>query len=1784
MTRNQLIAAVAINHIKTQLNNESRGTLRICMIGLEPTIVRTIANSVKNDVSLDSQIIVRINSKFDRDCELDESIRSDESITYWRHYPLSGTYRAVLFATTQEELQRNHKSVEKITKIETDSLRTFYWDWINLSGLSKEILDDISRKYLFKALKAANETNIARTIELFADFVLRIAEAVISNGMTLTNAVDHALPKLRLPRNSGQFDSIAESRRENTSEWAKIFRRLHQKIRPFLYLENDRGEPLDEEVLLKNFENVKPQLDDLETRIIETFFGSDVAHHDWTPSQKDLVNLDWNSICEVFEGLLENKAQIPLGERTISFFEDEFEDSLDEDDINLLNHDFPQKPTEELKDFFQEHQEQISQDKKLYSDWEKYIYGKLDPFDDFLVGLVKTFYHLLERTNDENILENRIIVRIPRGNIKNFWRSKNSKIAQYFAIRYRGIQKFFDNEVTFDFGRLEKYYGQASIDRDVMNNSRSREARRLKFEVELDPDGVKAKLMFVWEMSSDSIATAMVQDLKYIANENRSSQPLLSTANIAKQSVSSKGKIQYIDLDDINTICDVNKRNDGSMVAPNSENGDRTEAIQNAIDDLYRFNISGDKIEQISDDFKKFAENYGQAIRDWVGNDGAGISSKLLMIQADSYGRLLNSLQRNANNDRARNSLWQECLRIGIASIDSISPAIIILPWHPLRMAEIHIKAHQVAGLIKSILSSEKEAIYRADLLFRQKEKELYSEYYPEVCVSFASDKTPTLLCLTETKYDYSHAQSPEHDGSSNAGDYSPDDNPDAAASAFSSVGEQFLNLLPHEQNNFSIVLFNTESKLLPRALENELSKKVEKKRELQCDLLLTHTNLMRIRKVYEQQNANVDDDSGSVRASEASRNFLSRLRVGFIEPGDLPEEEGIRSYDIVALQDVIARNAQVVWKKVPTDRQPDLLEHTPPAWTRNRPMESVSKLATVYLAAPIQPKLGQIYLNAVYKYLLGENALIPEAIPALEVNFLDPGVSDVFKIAHRIGEWVVNFDKLVDRRFLINNDIQVIRHIHDQNVDRNITVSTKSGQRLLHTLLKKRINKIDPDILHHHGETLITELINEANILSGQVVMRAARHGHYANELLGIVLSMRLLKKSFRNDSFPVGWYFLDDYATWFGQREEQIADIMAIAPHYKDGEHILMIAIAESKFVSYHGYRSHAKKSERQLKETILRIVRALDPSHHRIDRDMWLNRIGDFIINGMDPFNPSNSTGWDLHEWSDKIREDKVPIYVVGISFVFVHDNDQFIETDIPIPLNNVDHCYQQILYKHHISNELKSFFTGGVEIPEEDTSQDDIWTGALNTTSPKRVTDVFAHDKSEISNTHETKKSKILDIKQVLDIVEPNKTESESDHENSENLENKPLDPPISIGSRLPSQQLSQWVSQGKSRDNNQLDQWMKHTVKSLQRALRGYEMSAQLIGSRLTPNAALVRLRGSNDLTITKVEKRRQELLTSHGINVINVIPAPGEVIIMVERPERAILYLRDLWHHRKLPESAPESNTSLLLGENEANGELIYLNVGEPFAGYSTHGPHILIAGETGSGKGVLVQCLLLDICATNSPSNARIRMIDPKAGIDFPWLRDMPHLDDDIITTEQKAIETLNDLVEEMNRRYRLLAEVGATKLAKYNKKVSPSKRLPRIWLFHDELADWMINDDYRNAVELNASRLGIKARAAGINLVFISQRPDKDVFPMQLRANMSNRLVLKVSDKNNSKLVLGEYGAENLLGQGHLAVKLSGEGKIMFAQVPYADEDEIVELAKLIGDAWNHPESGLN
>ena len=290
-------------------------------------------------------------------------------------------------------------------------------------------------------------------------------------------------------------------------------------------------------------------------------------------------------------------------------------------------------------------------------------------------------------------------------------------------------------------------------------------------------------------------------------------------------------------------------------------------------------------------------------------------------------------------------------------------------------------------------------------------------------------------------------------------------------------------------------------------------------------------------------------------------------------------------------------------------------------------------------------------------------------------------------------------------------------------------------------------------------------------------------------------------------------------------------------------------------------------------------------------------------------------------------------------------------------------------------------------------------------------------------------------------------------------------------------------------------------------------LQQFNLQAKLRSEAMTPNAALLKFEGSSQLTVGQVSKRQSEFLTTYGLKIISVQPEPGIVSIAIARPEREVVNLATVWKQWSPKRSNGNQNIAIAVREND--GSILFLDPSQK------HAPHTLIAGSTGSGKSVLMQNILMGIAATNTPAQANIVLIDPKQGVDYFQFEGLPHLTAGLIVEESQAISQLRSLVQEMDERYKRFRSAKANNIGTFNRKCGESERMPTIWLVHDEFAEWMLIEDYKAEVSATVQRLGIKARAAGIHLIFAAQRPDANVMPMQLRSNLGNRLILRVDSE---------------------------------------------------------------
>lgn len=964
----------------------------------------------------------------------------------------------------------------------------------------------------------------------------------------------------------------------------------------------------------------------------------------------------------------------------------------------------------------------------------------------------------------------------------------------------------------------------------------------------------------------------------------------------------------------------------------------------------------------------------------------------------------------------------------------------------------------------------------------------------------------------------------------------------------------------PHERANMSVVLFNCDSARLPQAVVDKIGSIHDDDEDVRCQVLLRHVASERLRDLYHSiLGATTTSDTYS--ASEATEDFMARLRISVIaDQAPPPDPKDGCPYDIVFSQDVISRHARLEWHKEDADPA-DIMRLLPSRWSRRRPAAADDLKSSVYLCCPVQAAEGWSYLTALASLFRGDwdDDRNRRLLPVRQLDFRDGRTARIFEETHNLGNWVVNFDELLDRRQLLNQEVRIIRYKQSATQGRNVIISSRASLSLLRSMILHRLRALNLELNGADLALLAERLISDANDVSGDIVLRAAKRGQSASELIGVVLSRALIKDEIGDDR-AVGWYFLDDYAAWMGQREEQLADLLTLSPQVSaDGTLRLTIVVTEAKYVDDASLAVKRKESQKQLRDTMHRISEAIFGNPDRLDRDSWLSRIADLVLDGI---RLPAASGIDLAAWRRAIREGRCEIHIRGYSHVFVPTAVEGADRTDAYAVPSVADAYQEIYGRITLKQLLLAYWR------KQSPREIRIAAGAdyLTTDPTWRKPGSGEPVVTPAPPKSAGKKQTSQDVAPAEDPT-PRRRSAEGPEIPSEisDVLLEAAAPTVPDGWAYP--QIQGLLTEASVAGATEAEeQWLSKTSSSARAALQQMRLQAKLISSSMTPNSALLRFAGSANLTVDQVLKKRSELLTTFGLNVISVRPEPGAVVIAVEREVRQVVDIREVWA-RWNPKSAGWGNQDLLVGVREADGSLMYLSPGR------VHAPHTLIAGSTGSGKSVLIQNILLAIAATNTPEQARIVLIDPKQGVDYFAFEGLAHLDGGIIDEQELASQRLAELVVEMDRRYVRFKERRVANITEYNAKAPEGERLPVIWLVHDEFAEWMLIDEYKEAVSTVVQRLGIKARAAGIYLVFAAQRPDANVMPMQLRANLGNRLILRVDSEGTSEIALGERGAERLLGRGHMLAKLEGERGLCFSQVPFVDSQFIETV---VGLTW--------
>ena len=375
--------------------------------------------------------------------------------------------------------------------------------------------------------------------------------------------------------------------------------------------------------------------------------------------------------------------------------------------------------------------------------------------------------------------------------------------------------------------------------------------------------------------------------------------------------------------------------------------------------------------------------------------------------------------------------------------------------------------------------------------------------------------------------------------------------------------------------------------------------------------------------------------------------------------------------------------------------------------------------------------------------------------------------------------------------------------------------------------------------------------------------------------------------------------------------------------------------------------------------------------------------------------------------------------------------------------------------------------------------------------------------------------------------------------------------------------------------------------LERNARLLETVLDDFNVKGEITAVRTGPVVTMYELEPAPGIKASRVIGLAEDIARNMSAISARVSPIPGKTVMGIELPnaDRQMVALRELVACAAFAEST--GNLPIILGKDIA---------GEPVVADLAAMPHLLVAGTTGSGKSVGLNCILLSLLYRFTPAECRLILIDPKV-LELKSYDDIPHLLSPVVTEPHKSVRALKWAVEEMERRYRMMSSIGARNLTGFNERVNGAiakgkplgrrvgigfdpdtgeelfeeeqldyQPLPQIVLIVDELADLMVT--IGKEIEVLIQRLSQKSRAAGIHLIMATQRPSVDVITGVIKANLPTRISFKVTSRIDSRTILGEQGSEQLLGKGDMLYK-PNTGAMVRVHGPFVSDDEVERVA---------------
>ncbi|MBT6914567.1 MAG: DNA translocase FtsK [Candidatus Marinimicrobia bacterium] len=1538
-------------------------------------------------------------------------------------------------------------------------------------------------------------------MENFVDSTLILMD---TEGYILEDAMGMSLYTLNAFKCRKLFESLKKS---------GLIKDIKKIVKPFKSITAALGKRVGnksvaKEELNEKFKNNKDEfllLSNEKQELINKFIFSDERER--LANKQEFSALDWydDHIYRLFEKTKSDTSK-KLGKETIDLIEERDEEIDIQEKESLLQYDsLPPKERESLKHIlepvYKKYKGHIESVKSLRSKWDKFLYPSQSKSNDFILGVLETIKKL--KADVDNI--DHIVVSLKQSQTTAIIRNYSKYAINYLNKRYSVLNRI-SKTIHFEFQFIQ----------DIED----------KLEGIISPSPVIKKYK---KGSQSKVANELhfIIQAQDINNEKLAERKLIWSFNSNSIMSGYREDIESIEKH-ISSNClyaNIVYRTSGSEKGEKKPLSlfDYSTLESRGSNSGYRLfpktcdhPISSKNIlrsaKQIldTDTFTKFSQLFSSYTQEYLWLlQQLDIKENLSKAEFDfcrveelsnKYVELSTLLFDSSDNDKFKSEVIEPFLSLTTVRVGEEN-SVIIPSFHPLRLISYFVKLKHTFNFLDTYVETNTVNMIKEDLYFSDLEQSFSTPYYPEVFRLFDIDRDEeSLLHISEICDDYTILEPIQ-----NYLDSGQSTDPSAQTTILTKVIENYLALNKHKQSSLKVLLHAVNNYDFPVKFMKKLMTLEFIAKENNFEIYLNDVDASHIRKMYRSFLVNQDSKDAEEALEYNEVSFLSNIRLNAFDQSFKQLENVNDQINIAFLNDFVSSKAKLEFRKQLLDKPHSLFDYHPTMWSKRKYMTEKESSVGKYLVSPAKNDLTSSFYNLLYLTMSTHVDDYKDKIPTLNVDRSHKDLHTDLEAIHKRTDWVINLDSLLDKKILEEFGANVIKYRKARHINRNLVISSKANTVLLeHHLIKKFT---DFNVRESVVQDSVKHIIKSANELSGDILLKAIGQGSFANEMLGLVLTKTILEGLSTHDNILI---YIDDYADWFLSSVNSEEKLLMTQNNVLADILFITPIFMDRKLTTVYidiveskfcNESNRAGHAKKSLQQT--------KDSYAQIkkvfDNDDYFDKkywLAKISDLIVETHHKSFTGGLTSEDIRNLIRLDKNINFVVrGMSYVFVHDHEDDSQSQ-----TGIEGVEQYIVGSKSIVSMIES-------LPKFELESSEL---------------KFPNFGNIIQNKPIIQKPiTILDsVSVVVPISTPEIITTDIDEKEKKEIEQKEAEKVETEG-----------VSQA---------------VKSI---VMHHNYRAKILNVLFTPNAVSVSLKPELGWKKNDFYKMANDFLAVERLKLLRVEVVPGAYNLVFERQDRQIILYQDCLPAREL--TSGSGNTKILLGRKEKDNEVIYYNL-------DSEDPHALVAGMTKSGKSVLLNIFIIDLIRTNTVDELKLILIDPKQ-VEFTRYKNIPYLDSDgIIINKELAIEKLDDVVNEMEKRYSLFQKASVNELSKYNKKTDST--LSRIILIFDEFADWMLDDEFKKSASEAMQRLAGKARAAGIHLVISTQRPDNTVLPMILRGNLGAKFALRVDTEKNSNIIIDEPGAEKLLGYGHMIVKFAGEKQ--YVQSAYMSDEYIDEV----------------